>query len=47
MRSGNGDLKDESNIMHSSDEDKSNILNDFFSAVFTREGDSVIRRFIK
>ena len=43
MRSGIGDLKDENNIMRSSDEDKSNILNDFFAAVFTREGDSVIK----
>ena len=43
MRSGIGDLKDESNIMHSSDDDKSNILNDIFAAVFTREGDSVIK----
>ena len=33
-----GDLKDEYNIMRSSDEDKSNVLNDFFAAVFTREG---------
>ena len=43
MRSGIGDLKDENNIMRSSDEDKSNILNDFFAAVFTREGDSIIK----
>ena len=43
MRSGISDLKDENSIMRSSDDDKSNILNDFFTAVFTREGDSVIK----
>ena len=43
MRSGIGEMKDENNIMRSSDEDKSNILNDFFPAVFTREGESVIK----
>ena len=44
MRSGISDLKDEKNSMRSSDEDTTNILNDFFAAVFTRGRDSVTCR---
>jgi hypothetical protein len=42
VRSGIGDLKDESGTTHSDDISKADILNDFFCSVFTKENTDAI-----
>lgn len=37
VKSGVGDLKDSAGIIHSDNDTKAEILNDFFSGVFTKE----------
>ena len=39
-KSSNGDLKDANGAIKTEAQDKAEILNDFFSSVFTVEGDS-------